>query len=241
MLIKEVAYAGLAKSSRADLHRRFAAWLHGRVGEELTEIRAYHLDQACRMLAELDGAPPADLASETAAVLESAGRRALAREANASARKLLLRSVELEPTLERRYNAARAAWKLSDFAATYAEMEAVCADAARPGTGGSRRWALTGLAESTLLRNADVESAAELADRALEVAPEDDDEARFTRSICRPTSPAGAATSTRPSAPSRRPLEAAQAAGRPDLESKAAHGAGPDPPPPPATSSRRGR
>ncbi len=93
----------------------FAAWLHGRVGEELTEIRGYHLDQACRMLAELDGAPPADLASETAAVLESAGRRALAREANASARKLLLRSVELEPTLERRYNAARAAWKLSEL------------------------------------------------------------------------------------------------------------------------------
>ena len=47
VLIKEVAYAGLAKSSRADLHRRFAAWLHGRVGEELTEIRGYHLDQAC--------------------------------------------------------------------------------------------------------------------------------------------------------------------------------------------------
>ncbi len=174
VLIKEVAYAGLAKSSRADLHRRFAAWLHGRVGEELTEIRGYHLDQACRMLAELDGAPPADLASETAAVLESAGRRAMAREANASARKLLLRSVELEPTLERRYNAARAAWKLSNFAATYAEMEAVRADAAQAGNRRIEAWALIGLAESTLLRNADVESAAVLADMALDVVPEDD-------------------------------------------------------------------
>ncbi len=156
VLIKEVAYAGLAKSSRADLHRRFAAWLHGRVGEELTEIRGYHLDQACRMLAELDGAPPADLASETAAVLESAGRRALAREANASARKLLLRSVELQPTLERRYNAARAAWKLSDLPSTYAEMEDVCAAAAEAGNRRIETWALIALAESTLFRNADV-------------------------------------------------------------------------------------
>jgi len=221
VLIKEVAYAGLAKSSRADLHRRFAAWLHGRVGEELTEIRGYHLDQACRMLAELDGAPPADLASETAAVLESAGRRALAREANASARKLLLRSVELEPTLERRYNAARAAWKLSNFAATYAEMEAIRADAAQAGNRRIEAWALIGLAESTLLRNADVESAAMLADMALDVAPEGDDEARFGAFDLLANIAHWRGDMDESERYLRAALDAAQSARRPDLESKA--------------------
>ena len=42
---------------------------------------------------------------------------------NRSARKLLLRSVELEPTLERRYHAARAAWRMSDLPAVSIEME----------------------------------------------------------------------------------------------------------------------
>ena len=131
------------------------------------------------MLAELDGAPPADLATETAMVLESAGRRALAREANASARKLLLRSVELEPTLERRYNAARAAWKLSDLPSTYTEMEDVCAAAAEAGNPRIETWALIALAESTLFRNADVDNAHLLAERAIAIVPEDDGEARF--------------------------------------------------------------
>ena len=122
MLIREVAYAGLSKAERAELHRRFAEWLHERAGDELLEIRAYHLDHARQLLAELDGAPPAELAQEAAAALEEAGRRALAREANRSGRKLLLRAVELEPTLERRYQAARAAWRMSDLPTVSVEM-----------------------------------------------------------------------------------------------------------------------
>ncbi len=222
VLIKEVAYSGLAKSSRADLHRRFASWLHGRVGEELTEIRAYHLDQACRMLAELDGAPPAELATETAAVLEAAGRRALAREANGSARKLLLRSVELEPTLERRYNAARAAWKLSDFSATYAEMEEVGTDAAEAGNRRIETWALIALAESTLFRNADVDNAAMLAERAFAVVPDDDDEARFGLLELHSVIARWRGEMDEAERYLQAAVEAAQAAGRPDLESKAA-------------------
>src|SRR5262249_58373785 len=54
ILIREVAYAGLAKSERAELHAAFAAWLHERGAEELVDIRAYHLDQAVALLAELD-------------------------------------------------------------------------------------------------------------------------------------------------------------------------------------------
>src|SRR6185312_5339522 len=84
VLIRDVSYSGLSKDARASLHRRFADWLKERGAEELVEIRAYHLDQAAKLLGELDGSVPADLARESAAALEIAGRRALSREANRS-------------------------------------------------------------------------------------------------------------------------------------------------------------
>ena len=45
VLIREVAYGGLSKSARAAQHARFAGWLKERAGDELLEIRAFHLDQ----------------------------------------------------------------------------------------------------------------------------------------------------------------------------------------------------
>ena len=87
-LIREVAYAGMAKLARAQYHARFAEWLAERTGEELVEIRAYHLDQAVEYLTELEGAPPEELAQEAAAALVKAAKRAIAREAFANARKL---------------------------------------------------------------------------------------------------------------------------------------------------------
>src|SRR5881409_1379720 len=73
VLIREVAYSGLSKTSRADLHHAFAEWLAERAGHELLEIRAFHLDQATRLLAELDGAAPPELREEAAAALTKAG------------------------------------------------------------------------------------------------------------------------------------------------------------------------
>src|SRR5205085_4967184 len=156
VLIREVAYSGLSKSARADLHERFARWLRERAGEELLEIRAYHLDQAAALIAELDGGPPLELAHEAAEALETAGRRSLAREAHRSARKQLLRALELEPTLERRYQAARAAWRLGDMPAVSPEMERVRAEAAEEGDRGCEARALAALAEGALTREADV-------------------------------------------------------------------------------------
>ena len=57
-LIREVAYTGLAKVARAQYHARFAEWLAERTGEELVEIRAYHLDQSVELLTELEGRLP---------------------------------------------------------------------------------------------------------------------------------------------------------------------------------------
>ncbi len=171
MLIREVAYGGLAKSERAELHERFAGWLRERAGDELLEIRAYHLEQAASLLAELDGAPPQALAVEAAAALEEAGQRALAREANRSARKLLLRAIELEPTLERSYAAARAAWRMSDLPAVSVEMQRVLEGAREAGDATLEGKALTALAEVALLREADMPKATELIEAALAALP----------------------------------------------------------------------
>jgi ATP/maltotriose-dependent transcriptional regulator MalT len=179
VLIREVAYSGLSKAARAGYHQRFAEWLRKRAGEELLEVRAYHLDHATALLAELDGSPPPKLATEAAVALEEAGRRALAREANATARKLLIRAVELEPTLERRYEAARAAWRMADFPVLSTEMNQVLDAAREAGDRGLEARALAALSEVTLLRQADVSRAEELARMALEVAPENDGESRI--------------------------------------------------------------
>jgi class 3 adenylate cyclase/tetratricopeptide (TPR) repeat protein len=177
VLIREVAYAGVAKSQRARHHAAFAEWLRERAGEELLEIRAYHLDHAAQLLAELDGAPPDELRREAAQALEIAGKRALAREANRSGRKLLCRAVELEPTLERRYHAARAAWRLSDFPVLAREMTDVLEAARATGDRAVEGKALTALAEAALLRDADVPRAKQLVEAALDVLEPD---ARFT-------------------------------------------------------------
>ena len=174
VLIREVAYGGLSKTARARHHRRFAEWLGERARDELLEVRAYHLDQATALLAELDGAPPADLAEEAAAALAEAGKRALAREANATARRLLHRSVELEPTLKRRFAAARAAWRMHDFPVVSNEMEDVLLLAREEGDKELEARALTALADVALLREADVLRAEQLAQKAVEVSESDE-------------------------------------------------------------------
>jgi predicted ATPase/class 3 adenylate cyclase len=222
VLIREVAYAALSKSSRADLHMKFAEWLRERADKELLEIRAYHLDQACLLLAELDGRPPKELAQTAAHVLEAAGRRALSREAPGSARKLLLRSVELEPTLERRYNAARAAWKLADLGAVAKEMAELVEDAAAEDNPRIQGRALTALAEATLEREGDVQAATQLAEQALAVLYADDYEGRFGALDARSRIAWYEARIAVAEEFESAALDAARAAARKDLESKAA-------------------
>ena len=180
VLIRDVAYAGLSKSTRALLHRRLAHWLMGRpVADELVEIRAYHLDEAAELVLELEGRVPAELAEDAAAVLEHAGRRAHAREANRTARRLFVRAVELEPTLERRYLAARAAWRMTDMPTVSTEMQNVLDAAHEAGDQRIEGRALTVLAQVSLHRDGDTDRARELATHALEVIDPDDDVGRF--------------------------------------------------------------
>lgn len=169
VLIRDVAYGGLAKSERGRLHRAFAGWLRARAEDELVEAQAYHLERAASLAAELEGQIPVDLRVEAADVLERAGRRALAREANRTARRLLLRAIELEPSLERQLCAARAAWRLWELPAASVEMEDVRVQARAAGERTVEGLALTQLAEIVLNRNADVEEARRLGLEALEL------------------------------------------------------------------------
>ena len=175
LLIREVAYGGLAKLARAQHHARFAEWLAERTGEELVEIRAYHLDQAVEFLTELEGAPPEELARQTAGALVKAAKRAMARESYGQARTLGLRALELGPTLGARYIAARAAWRLHDWASVQLEMEKVRAQAREEGDRVIEALALTALGEASIKRDGDAAGARTLVDEALGILARADD------------------------------------------------------------------
>ena len=171
-LIRDVAYTGMSKARRAEEHQAFAAWVAERARDELAEIRAYHLDQAAELLAELYGTIPEDLAHSAADALEEAGRRALRRGALRVARRTLLRAVELESSPERRYLAAHAAWRLADVPTLEDEAKEVLEEARVAEQRDVQGRALVLLADLALHSEGDVTGAHDLADEALAILPE---------------------------------------------------------------------
>jgi class 3 adenylate cyclase/tetratricopeptide (TPR) repeat protein len=93
-LIRDATYAAIPKSTRADLHERFAGWLEQREGED--ELLGYHLEQAYVYRAELGRFDDA-LAERAGELLGAAGSRAAARGDAAAALTLLRRSLALLP------------------------------------------------------------------------------------------------------------------------------------------------
>ncbi len=100
LLIRDAAYEALPKSTRVELHRRFAEWLAERGADliELDEILGYHFERACAYAAEL-GRPEesANLAARAVARLRAAGERAAGRGDAGAAVKLLERAGNLIP------------------------------------------------------------------------------------------------------------------------------------------------
>ena len=100
VLIRDVAYDGLLKQTRSELHEQFARWLQDRAGKrvaEYDEIVGYHLERAFRLRLELG---PVDeharqISRSAAAVLAGAGQRALQRSDLPAASNLLERAVQL--------------------------------------------------------------------------------------------------------------------------------------------------
>ena len=95
ILIRDAAYLGLAKASRAGLHERYAGWVE-RSAEDLDEIVGYHLEQAFHYRQELGSQEPA-LATRAGERLARAGRRAIRRSDLPAAVSLLTRAVALLP------------------------------------------------------------------------------------------------------------------------------------------------
>jgi class 3 adenylate cyclase len=98
VLVRDAAYRGVLKNTRAELHARFAGWLEARAGEavEHDETIGWHLEQAHQNLRELG---PLDehgraLGERAARYLAAAGRRALARDDLPPAAGLLGRALD---------------------------------------------------------------------------------------------------------------------------------------------------
>ena len=96
VLIRDVAYGGITKDARADLHERFGVWLEQR-GEAADEIVGYHLEQAHRYRSELDPGDPrtGGLADRAARVLSAAALGAWQRADSRAAANLLGRAAPL--------------------------------------------------------------------------------------------------------------------------------------------------
>jgi class 3 adenylate cyclase/tetratricopeptide (TPR) repeat protein len=99
LLVREAAYEALPKSTRADLHERYARWLeaHGSTLVELDEIAGFHLERAHRYRHELGLDEEPELAAAARAHLAAAGVRARARGDDVAAINLLGRAAALGP------------------------------------------------------------------------------------------------------------------------------------------------
>jgi class 3 adenylate cyclase/tetratricopeptide (TPR) repeat protein len=102
ILIRDAAYNGIPKATRAELHERFAGWVQARTKDragEYEEIVGHHLEQAYKALSELS--PPNErirtLGRRASVPLASAGRRSFARGDMHAAVNLLSRALALIP------------------------------------------------------------------------------------------------------------------------------------------------
>ncbi len=97
ILIRDAAYSGIPKESRAELHERFADWLD-ESASPYEEIVGYHLEQAYRYRAELSPIDQAlrALGDRASDILAQAGQHALLRADNAAALSLLDRARSLQ-------------------------------------------------------------------------------------------------------------------------------------------------
>jgi predicted ATPase/DNA-binding SARP family transcriptional activator len=133
MLIRDAAYAEVAKSRRSALHERIAAFLDVEEGGAVREeTRGYHLERAYEYRMELDPNDPAneDLGRRAARLLASAGNRAWARGDHAAAVHLFERATRLLPEndparLEAALDLSGCLMELGDLAASEAAVAAV--------------------------------------------------------------------------------------------------------------------
>jgi class 3 adenylate cyclase/tetratricopeptide (TPR) repeat protein len=186
-LIRDVAYARIPKRRRVLLHSRFAGWVEDlpAADEELVEIVAYHLEQACRAAAEIahspEPAPVLRAAKALARAAEKAERREGFREADAYYARALavLGDADAEVLAELCLKRGRTRAALGQHARAYDQLVAVADDAAALGRLDLRCAALIAIANIDTKQGHAAESrrnlteaiaiASEIGDRALQV------------------------------------------------------------------------
>ena len=165
----------MSKSSRGELHERFAAWVEERAAEraDLDEIIGHHLEQAHVYRTELGpaGDAEAELATRAAARLARAGRRALTRGDASAAAGLLGRATVLAATPDLLLDLAEAQLQLGAVHEAEESYSSAVDDAV---AAGDMRCALRGrlgLGRIGLLSRGDVR-VEELADEVARALPE---------------------------------------------------------------------
>ena len=180
-LIREVAYGRLPKGLRAELHVRCAEWISERQErDELVEIVAHHLEQACRLVRDLERSPvPAPVAAAVDA-LRAAAEKAERREGLREADRLYERALDLvdgdyaEIAVELRLRRGRVLASLGNLADACERFVSVAADAATLGRSDLRGAALVGLGNALQKQGRGAEARPPLAD-AIAIAEETGD------------------------------------------------------------------
>jgi len=136
ILIRDVAYGRLPKGRRVALHVRFADWLEALlVEDELVEIVAYHLEQACRLAGEVSRSPIEPPVARAAESLMRAAAKAERREGMREAERFYSRALDLvdeldpETVAEVRLGRAGALVALGDLRLATAELDGVAVEA----------------------------------------------------------------------------------------------------------------
>jgi class 3 adenylate cyclase/tetratricopeptide (TPR) repeat protein len=97
ILMRDVAYGQIPKGRRAELHVRFSDWVRvlPASADELVEIVAWHLEQACRLSREVARSPIDPPVLQAAAALANAARRAERREGLREAHRYYTRALDV--------------------------------------------------------------------------------------------------------------------------------------------------
>ncbi|MGH3035231.1 MAG: ATP-binding protein, partial [Gaiellaceae bacterium] len=139
ILIRDVAYGQLPKGRRVGLHVRFADWVTALPGsqDELIEIVAYHLEQACLIAREVARVPEPPPVLRAAEALRRSAEKAERREGLREADRFYARGLALlgdehgEQRAGLRLGRARVLIALGDIRAAREELDAVMEEAAR--------------------------------------------------------------------------------------------------------------
>ncbi|HYY76950.1 MAG TPA: AAA family ATPase, partial [Gaiellaceae bacterium] len=154
ILIRDVAYGQVPKGRRVELHVRFADWVEALPAgaEDLVEIVAYHLEQACRLGRDVARSPVPPPVARAAELLARAAEKSERREGIREAARFYERALDVvgdelpEAAIELRLKRSRMRTALGELGPAETELLEVSEQALALGRGDLRCAALIALA-----------------------------------------------------------------------------------------------